>query len=107
MPRDIRQARNQALYREVNNRIAELASSLVGVGEPQSFICECSRLGCSAQVEVPPEVYAQICDKPGAFLVHPGHEDSVSEEILASQNNYAVVRLRPHTPPAGELAPAT
>src|SRR5689334_10932291 len=50
MPRELRQAQNRELLRQVNDRIAD-ASSTFEVPGDQRFICECAQLGCTAQIE--------------------------------------------------------
>jgi hypothetical protein len=95
MPRTSRRSRNQALFREVNDRIAELAASHDGFGETQAFICECSRMGCTMQVEISVHDYAQLRANRFAFLVLPGHEDAAQEDVLAHRAGYLVVQPRP------------
>jgi hypothetical protein len=105
MPRVERKARNQALFRQVNERIAEQASNWEAQPEAQLFICECSRIGCTAQVELPALAYARVREDPTTFLILGGHEDLDHEEVLADEGNYLIVRNRPG--PAAEIARET
>ena len=91
MPRAARQSKNQALFRAVNERIAALANNLAGSEGSHSFICECSRAGCAAQVEIPLAVYAEVRQAANAYLVLVGHEDPDHELILAGHGNYRIV----------------
>jgi hypothetical protein len=80
--RELRQRTNRELYREVNDRIAAVAQSLGAATDTFTFICECSRTGCRAQIDAPIEVYARVRERPGAYLVAAGHEDAGSEDAI-------------------------
>lgn len=91
MSRTDRKARNQALFRSVNERIAEVASGF-GVTTAQAFVCECSRIGCAEMLVLDPATYGQVRDDPTTFVVVPGHEDPGHEVVLAGSDRYVVVR---------------
>jgi hypothetical protein len=104
-----RQARNQALFREVNERIAELSSGFDVTTEKQLFFCECSHTGCTATVLLSAEEYAQIRYDPATFLVLPGHEEVDREEVLVRLPDYLIVRNEPVVaaePPSRDTAHA-
>jgi hypothetical protein len=92
MPRDERKIHNQALFRSVNERIAELSAKFGEEGDPGllSFVCECPQIGCRAFVRAPLEVYNRVHDDPGLFLVLKGHEDGC-DEIVADLGDYRIV----------------
>jgi hypothetical protein len=80
-----RQARNQALFRQVNERIAEVSARF----EPtdaglQQFVCECSQLGCTGMIEVP-------LDDATLFLVLRGHEDPGHELVVEDLGEVLIV----------------
>jgi hypothetical protein len=106
MPRAVRKANNQALFREVNERIASLASKLEVFGGTQAFFCECDRVGCRETLELPLETYAQIRDDPTAFVVLRGHEDPRREAVVSDHGSYLIVCTRPATSLA-RIAPET
>jgi hypothetical protein len=91
VPRVERKAKNQALFRQVNERIAELAA-----GEPadlmQVVICECSRIGCAETLELLPSEYELVRADPTTFVVIAGHEDTDHEEVLLRTPAYLIVR---------------
>jgi hypothetical protein len=93
MPRDERKIHNQALFRAVNQRIAELSAELEvpGDGTLPSFICECPRIGCREFVRAPLEVYERVREDPALFLVLKGHEDR-REPVVADLGAYLIVR---------------
>jgi hypothetical protein len=91
MPRDERKIHNQALFRSVNERIAELSAKFREQGDAGrlSFICECHQIGCRAFVRAPLEVYDRVQDDPALFLVLKGHENG--EAIVADLGGYLIV----------------
>ena len=94
MPRIKRKARNQALFREVNQRIAELAARLDD-GAAQGFICECSQTGCTEIVNVPIETYARVREDPTLFLLVTGHQDPDHEVDIEDLGSYLIVQTKP------------
>lgn len=94
MPRIARKAQNQALFREVNERIAEV-SSRFHTTEPQAFICECSRTGCNDVVYLSADAYARVRNDPTTFLVLRGHEDPDHETVVGDQYGYLIVANKP------------
>ena len=91
MPRGERKIHNQALFRSVNERIAELAAKFGERGDAGllSFVCECPEIGCRAFVRAPLEAYDRVHDDPALFLVLKGHEDG--EAIVADLGGYLIV----------------
>ena len=89
-----RQARNEALFREVNDRIAQLgeraqAWSPDGTVE---FLCECGEEGgCGRRVRVPIDVYERVREQDDRFVVVPGHETPEIERAVESTDDYVVV----------------
>ena len=82
-------AETEALFRDVNEQIAETAERFeVGTSD---FYCECSDVGCHDRVEVPLEDYEEVRSESTHFIVSPGHEDERVERVLAQRGRYAVV----------------
>jgi hypothetical protein len=100
MPRDERKTHNQALFRSVNGRIAELSAKFGEQGDAGllSFICECPQIGCRAFVRAPLEVYDRLRDDPALFLVLKGHENA-GEAIVADLGSYLIVSADEQAPP--------
>jgi hypothetical protein len=91
MPRTVRRETNQRLFREVNDRIAELSLDF-GEPGPGSFFCECGRVGCREMVEVPFEVYGRVRDDADLYVVLPGHEDPAHEQTVEDHTVFVIVR---------------
>jgi hypothetical protein len=94
--RQRRRARNEALFREVNERIVEVSRGLAGYGEDDSllagFVCECSREDCTEPLEVTHARYEAVRDDPRRFLVLPGHEDATVDRVVERHAGYLVVQ---------------
>jgi hypothetical protein len=72
--RDERAAKNQALFREINERVKELNegfSLLIPQGE---WICECADDMCTERIEMSAEEYEAIRLDGARFFVAPGAE---------------------------------
>jgi hypothetical protein len=59
-----RAARNQALFREVNERLEELARTFADVAGTAVFTCECFDLSCVEQIDIPLAEYEAIRSHP-------------------------------------------
>ena len=79
-------ARNQSLFREVNERID-------GLGVPQDFevLCECASRACADPIPLAPDEYEAVRAEPTHFLVKPGHVDPEIERVVGETDRYFVV----------------
>jgi hypothetical protein len=85
-------AKNESLFREVNERIRELAERFeTPAGGFIHFVCECSRLSCSDAVPLTGEEYASVRATRSRFIVRPGHVDDQYERVVLETERYAVV----------------
>jgi hypothetical protein len=80
-------ARNQALFREVNERIEEL----VGEAWHPEFICECADAHCEEKLELSLREYEGIRASPVHFPVKVGHDYPEFERVVAVNDDYVVV----------------
>jgi hypothetical protein len=84
-----RAVRNEALFREVNERLEELHErSEDGVGE---FVCECADELCTERLVVPLVTYERVRSNPRRFLVAPGHERPELGQAVDQGNGFVVV----------------
>jgi hypothetical protein len=84
-----RQARNEALYREVNERIAELRDSS---SRNLEVHCECgTEGGCGERLVIPVAVYEQVRSQDDRFVVVPGHETPDLEYAVDWTDDYVIV----------------
>jgi hypothetical protein len=97
-----RAARNQSLFREVNERIEALS----GRSSFSSFVCECADESCDAQMPLTLEEYERVRSRPNWFVVLPGHNLADVEVIdVASDRFFIVSKLGAGAELASELDP--
>jgi hypothetical protein len=89
--REQRMARTEALFREVNERVAAAAHQL-GPGIPHEFLCECSNPDCTFRLELPLNLYESCRADPRQFVVLPLHYMPEVEELVVEEESYWVVR---------------
>jgi hypothetical protein len=102
-PRQERLARNESFFREVNERIREVGTGLVITGEQTEweFICECPDPTCTERVATTVAGYEAVRSSPTRFLVAPGHQAPEIEQVVAIDEERAVVEKHGA---AGEIA---
>jgi hypothetical protein len=87
---EVRIAKTEALFRDVNERIAESAQ---GSGsEDAAFVCECADPGCIEQIPAPLGEYEEVRADGARFLLVPGHEDERVEKVVERRRRYHIVR---------------
>jgi hypothetical protein len=99
-----RVARNEALFREVNERVEELHDDLSGAGMPE-FVCECPDDACTERISVPIEVYERVRRDPHLFLLRSGHDQSEVEQVVEQADGFVIVRK--DTPTTERIAEQT
>jgi hypothetical protein len=105
-----RRATTEALFRDVNERIAESAERFDA--EETDFVCECADANCTHRVSASLAEYEQVRADPTTFLVTPGHERGDIERVISDRGRFrivekfqaavrrTVVRLDPRSRPA-------
>jgi hypothetical protein len=99
--RDERLAKNEALLREVNERIHEIGENLQVLPDDEQldFRCECGRPECEDSVSMTPAEYERVRSDNDRFAVLPGHEEEEIERIVEQTDRYLVVDKRPEAEP--------
>ena len=83
-----RAAKNESVFREINERINESA-------EPATFhlfVCECENRGCAETVVMTAQEYEDIRAHSNSFFVLPGHEEPLVDEVTETNERYLAVR---------------
>jgi hypothetical protein len=80
-------AQNQALIREVNERIEEVAGDAASV----EFLCECWDTSCIETLTLSIGEYEAIRTSPTRFPIMPGHDRPEFERVVEENGRYAVV----------------
>jgi hypothetical protein len=89
---------NEAMFREVNERIEGLAETFGLGAQPLDLICECGDTSCTQQIRMTSEAYETMRKEPTLFAVYPGHEIPDVEEIVDRREGYDVIRKREGDP---------
>lgn len=96
-------ARNNATFREANERIGALAG-IYRVEGSVPFICECDDPACSEIVPLELERYEEIRADSRRFLSVPGHESAEGTAVVVERReSYVVVEKVGY---AGDVAEA-
>jgi hypothetical protein len=69
-----RVARNQATFRDANEKIQAAAGRIGLEGEPVPFLCECPQRECTEIARLTLDDYETVRGRSTWFLVLPGHE---------------------------------
>ena len=88
--REERLAKNETLFRDVNEKIASVASTLGG-DTPYEFVCECSTETCFELIVLTLRQYEEVRADGGHFFMVPAHVDIEIEQVVATHDGYVVV----------------
>lgn len=90
--RNERIARNEASFRELNDRLDSDVHR--GNTEPDfaGFVCECGNEDCDTTIRVALDSYAEVRRDDKLFMIVPGHEVPGAEDVVDERNGYVVVR---------------
>ncbi len=92
--REERVGRNEALFREVNERIREITTWDSGV----EFLCECGDPDCTQPIVMTVEEYEAVRSRATRFLIVTGHEIPDVERVVERTERFAVVEKLPGEP---------
>ncbi len=97
-----RVARNDATFREANERIREAAEEYE-MKDAVPFICECADEECSEIVQLSLAEYEEIRGASQRFFNAPGHQSAArgAARIVGANDRYVIVEK---TGRAGEVA---
>jgi hypothetical protein len=84
-----RRALNEALFRDVNERIAETAENFEA--DKTEFVCECADPSCTERVPATLAEYENVRQKPTTFLLAPGHGEPDIEDVVSDRGRFQVV----------------
>jgi len=99
--REARLAQNEALFREMNERVEATVLATSGEDEPFVVVCECGNIDCLERMRLTAAEYDAAHAHPAQFVVVDGHVASDVEDVVARHDRYVVVRKRGR---AGEIA---
>lgn len=96
-PREDRIARNEALFREVNERIKEVRedSGEFTSGKSFAFLCECGDESCVEEVQLTAREYERVRADPAQFVIVPGHVIPDVEDVVVRGEGFEIARKQP------------
>jgi hypothetical protein len=77
---EVRIAHTEALFRDVNERIAETVQRFDA--KETEFVCECADPECAERIPATLDQYEQVRSDGTHFLLVPGHEDTKVERVV-------------------------
>jgi hypothetical protein len=83
---------NEAVFREVNERIEGLAETFDLKTQSLDLVCECGDAACEKRLSMTRAEYEELRSDAHQFAVHPGHVFPDVESVVARQKGYDVVR---------------
>ena len=83
-----RLARNQMLFRNVNQRVNAARGLSV---YRDAYLCECSRRDCVAELDLARAEYEAVRQEPTHFVIKVGHHVPEIERVVEQNDRYAVV----------------
>ena len=89
---------NEALFRQVNERLREVGTSFSLVTDVAEFVCECGDASCTERLRVPLAEYERVRADGALFLVARGHAAEDLEYSIDHGDGYDIVRKREGAP---------
>jgi uncharacterized protein with GYD domain len=86
---DLRVARTEALFRDVNERIAESAARFGS--EDAAFVCECDDPSCTDRIATTIEAYDEVRTDAAQFIVADDHVNDEVERVVERTADFTLV----------------
>ena len=83
---------NEAVFREVNERIESLADAFDLKAQPLDLICECGDASCVERISMSHQEYEQLRSDSHQFAVYPGHGDRDVEDVVEKRTGYDLIK---------------
>lgn len=85
----VKRARTEALFRDVNERIAE--SALRFEASSTQFVCECADPNCTHRLEATLDEYEHVRRDGATFMLVPGHDHADIERVVEDRGRFHIV----------------
>lgn len=85
---DERLAKNEILFRAVNERLDDLATPW---SKTTDYLCECSERSCVEIVELTNDEYERVRSRATVFVLVPGHERPEIEKVVEANERFMLV----------------
>ena len=84
-----RRARTEALFRDVNERIAESAHRFDA--DSTQFVCECADANCTHRLQATLDEYEEVRADGATFMLAPGHDHADIERVVKRKRHFHIV----------------
>jgi hypothetical protein len=93
--REERLARNELLFRDLNEQVEFVAKPLDGETKSTfEFFCECADVDCTLRIPMRLAAYEEVRSDPALFVVAAGHNRPEIETVVRRTDAYQVVRKK-------------
>lgn len=96
-----RAARNESLFRRVNERVEEVNKAFESILDDADFFCECADIECMEKIGMTLGEYEALRAVSTHFAVKRGHLLPGEERVVEERDGYVIVEKVGH---AGERA---
>lgn len=86
---DLRIARTESLFRDVNERIAETAGRFGS--EDAAFVCECDDAACTDRILTTIDAYEDVRADGAQFIVAAAHVNDEVERVVERTEDFTLV----------------
>ena len=74
---------NEAVYREVNEKLRAVNEVFATITDNFEIMCECGNSACDNRISIAPAAYEELRRDPVLFAIAPGHEIPDVEVVVA------------------------
>src|SRR5436305_1917795 len=93
---------NEAVFREVNERVRAINDGFGARLDTAEFVCECGETSCTERIRLSLSEYEALRAEPTHFAIKDGHEIPDVEDVVGRFDGYIVVAKKAGDP--AELA---
>jgi hypothetical protein len=89
--REERIGRNEAMFREANERAKAWEERHRLYSEVELYFCECANPECREKVSLGKAEYERVRSDPRRFVIVPGHELPDAETVIEQHEDWAII----------------
>jgi hypothetical protein len=83
---------NEAVFREVNERIEQVADTFNLQEEQLDLLCECGQAECVERITLTRAEYEHVRSESHQFAIRPGHDEPDVERVVEHKKGYDIVQ---------------
>ena len=87
----VRAAKNQSFFREVNERAEAIIAGSAAIAPIEYRVCECAKLSSKESMAMTVAAYEAVREHPSRFAVLEGHVVPLAERIVNATDRFVVV----------------